>query len=219
MTATAAAVAGLLLLAGCTGGDDVASPTAGATGAGTGAATSTPSPPASSPSAAPSATTPPPTPLPTPTGDTGGEPAAGDRCTSAVLTGSLGAGGGGAAGSVTPDVVLTNTGTVPCTLQGWPGVSLVGGGDGTQIGAPAVLDRTSEHPTVTLAPGGTALAALRIARADDYDAAACDPQPADGLRVYPPGDTASLFVEAEGLTGCAAGDVTLLEVQALRPAR
>jgi hypothetical protein len=36
----------------------------------------------------------------------------------------------------------------------------------------------------------------------NYDAAVCRPTPVRGLRVYPPGDTAALFVPAEG-TGCA----------------
>ena len=36
----------------------------------------------------------------------------------------------------------------------------------------------------------------------NYDAAVCRPGPVCGPRVYPPGDTASLFVAAEG-TGCA----------------
>ena len=34
------------------------------------------------------------------------------------------------------------------------------------------------------------------------DATACLPTPVRGLRVYPPGDTASLFVPTAG-TGCA----------------
>ena len=43
---------------------------------------------------------------------------------------------------------------------------------------------------------------LQLVNVANYDAAVCRPTPVRGLRVYPPGDTASLFVAAEG-TGCA----------------
>ena len=44
------------------------------------------------------------------------------------------------------------------------------------------------------------------------DPATCQPQSADGLRVYPPGETASAFIRVEGLQGCA-GDANYLSVQ------
>jgi len=140
-----------------------------------------------------------------------------DRCRTADLAGSITTGNGGAAGSVEPYLVLTNTGGSACTLQGWPGVSLVGGGNGTQIGAPATLDRSGEHATVTLQPNGSAHAPLRLTQADNYDAAVCDPRPADGFRVYPPGEKDALYVEATGYTGCASTATELLTVQAVQP--
>jgi hypothetical protein len=139
------------------------------------------------------------------------------RCTADELTGSLSAGDGGAAGSTEPFIVLKNTGSKPCALQGWPGVSLVAGGDGTQLGAAATLDRSSPHATVTLIPNGHAHAPLRIAQAMNYPKATCKPEKADGLRVYVPGETHSLFIKASGLTGCANDAVKLLEVQAIQP--
>lgn len=42
--------------------------------------------------------------------------------------------GGGSAGHYELEIVLENEGADPCTLQGWPGVSFVGDGDGTQLG-------------------------------------------------------------------------------------
>ncbi|WP_367183063.1 DUF4232 domain-containing protein [uncultured Cellulomonas sp.] len=54
----------------------------------------------------------------------------------------------------------------PCTLQGWPGVSFVAEGDGTQLGAgTADPDRAGERPTITPDPGASARAPLSIARA------------------------------------------------------
>jgi hypothetical protein len=139
------------------------------------------------------------------------------RCTASNLDGSLTEGGGGAAGSTEPYIVLKNTGSKPCQLQGWPGVSLVGHGNGTQIGAAATQDRSSMHATVTLLPNGHAHAPLRIADALNYPKATCSPTHADGLRVYVPGETHSIYIKATGLTGCANKSVKLLEVQAVQP--
>ncbi|WP_258368560.1 DUF4232 domain-containing protein [Curtobacterium sp. MCBD17_013] len=150
------------------------------------------------------------------TGDSDGSTsAAGGRCTTDQLSGGTAEGTGGAAGSVGIVLTLTNTGTTPCTLQGWPGVSFVGGGDGEQIGAPAELDRTSEHDTVTLGPGAQGQVALKITQAAAYDAAECSPQPADGFRVYPPGSKTSLFIKDTAYTACASGTVHLLTTGAV----
>ena len=69
------------------------------------------------------------------------------------------------------------------------------------------------RPTVDLAPGGTAYAALLIANAQNYDEATCQPTPVDGFRVYPPNSTTALFVRDDRWTGCAAPTVELLTVQ------
>lgn len=140
-----------------------------------------------------------------------------DRCTSDHLTLTLSEGDGAAAGSRLPYLVVTNTGASGCTLQGWPGVSFVGDGDGAQIGAAADLDRSSTHATVTLAAGGSAHAPLKIAVAENYPADTCDPTTPDGLRVYPPGETHSLYVATTDYTACGAQDVVLMSVQAFQP--
>lgn len=137
------------------------------------------------------------------------------QCDTAKLTGAIGKGGGGAAGSVEVTIVLTNTGTEKCSLQGWPGVSFVGDGNGTQLGAAAKLDRSTPHPTVVLQPGGTAQAPLKVTNAHNYSDADCQPKPADGFRVYPPGSTGSLFVKDADVTACASESITLLTVGAL----
>ncbi|MDM7887995.1 DUF4232 domain-containing protein [Curtobacterium sp. RHCJP20] len=147
----------------------------------------------------------------------GGTGSDGGRCATGSLTGSIESGSGGAAGSTYVHLALRNTGSTTCTLQGWPGVSFVGGGSGEQIGAAATRDEASAHPTVTLAPGAVAVAPLKITQAENYPTAKCDPVAADGFRVYPPGSTESLFVRDSGVTACRSTDAGLLNVQGLVP--
>ena len=151
---------------------------------------------------------------PTPTSTATATPIDG-QCATADLAGTIGEGGGGAAGSVEVTIVLTNTGSRQCSLQGWPGVSFVGDGNGTQLGKPAELDRSTPHPTVVLQPGGAAKAPLRITQALNYPEADCGPKPADGFRVYPPGSTESLFIKDANVTACTSNSISLLQVGAL----
>ncbi|MHA6782820.1 DUF4232 domain-containing protein [Pseudonocardia saturnea] len=139
-----------------------------------------------------------------------------DRCTTAELAGSLTDGDAGA-GSRFATLVLTNTGTRTCELTGFPGVSYVAGADGHQVGPAAAMDG-ERGGAVRLGVGGSAGAPLRLVNVADYDPAACMPTPVTGLRVYPPGDTASLFVPAAG-TGCAGtppGDQLSVQTLAAR---
>jgi hypothetical protein len=99
-------------------------------------------------------------------------------------------------------LVFTNTGSRTCELRGFPGVSYVAGDDGHQVG-PAAEESGERGPAVPIAPRGTAVAQLRLVNALNFDAAACRPTPVRGLRIYPPGDTASLFLSLDS-TGCAA---------------
>jgi hypothetical protein len=147
-------------------------------------------------------------------GDTGGGSTTG-LCSVADLRGGTEAGSGGAAGSVIIHLTFTNTSSTTCTLQGWPGVSFVGNDNGTQIGAAAVLDRSTAHPTVTLAPGAVAVAPLKITQAGNYDNADCGPTPANGFRVYPPGSKASLFIADTSYTACSVTTAQLLSVQGI----
>jgi hypothetical protein len=127
---------------------------------------------------------------------------------------SLGAGDAGA-GSVYRPLVFTNTGRATCELRGFPGVSYVAGDDGHQVGPAAEMsgDRGGQ---IDIAPGRTAIAPLQLVNVQNFDAAMCLPTPVRGLRVYPPGDTASLFVPMAG-TGCAGTPPgAQLSVQAMR---
>ena len=218
----AAGVAALLLTAGCSagaasaGGGESASATPSATTTTAesqdASATESPTQESSEESSEPSGTE------PADDGDAGGPPSG--RCQSPELAGSLvPVEGGGGAGHYEVWIVLKNEASETCTLQGWPGVSFVGDGDGEQIGAAAEFDRSSPHETVTLEPGASAQALVRVAQAANYGDE-CGETPADGLRVYPPGEKRSLFVQNDQLelTACADIDDPLLEVQALQPA-
>jgi Protein of unknown function (DUF4232) len=92
---------------------------------------------------------------------------------------------------------LRNAGSSSCTLYGYPGVSWVAGADGHQVGAAAQRQSNnsgSAEQTVTLAPGALASAPLNIVDAAVIPPAECKPVPVLGLRVYPPGEKAALFL-------------------------
>jgi uncharacterized protein DUF4232 len=100
--------------------------------------------------------------------------------------------GGGAAGSRYELLTFRNVSGATCTIDGHPGVSFVGLGNGTQLGVPA--SRTGTVHTVRLAPGKSGTALLQVVDAGVYDAAQCAPTTSDGLRVYPPDWRVSVFV-------------------------
>ena len=121
-------------------------------------------------------------------------PAGPALCKAAGLTATTDATGGGAAGSVYMQLILTNSGTEPCLLKGFAGVSLTAGADGEPIGAAATRDDSTPATDVMLAPGKAGAATLRYTQAANYPD--CTRTPAAGFRVYPPNDTASLFIAA-----------------------
>ena len=96
---------------------------------------------------------------------------------------------------------LTNTGGRTCTIQGFPGVSYVAGDDGHQVG-PAAFREGTKGAVVTLVPGETAFATVGFVQVQNFDPNVCKPTPVRGLRIYPPHDTAAMFLPLEG-TGCA----------------
>jgi hypothetical protein len=99
--------------------------------------------------------------------------------------------GEGAAGSVYRTLELTNQSGHACVLFGYPGVSAVDL-HGHALGSPA--GRTGTPVRVTLQNDDTARAQLRIAQAANFPAASCKRAAAAGVKVYPPGQTASKTV-------------------------
>jgi hypothetical protein len=122
----------------------------------------------------------------------------------------------GAAGTLYAPLRFTNTGTRPCALRGFPGVSYVTGDRGDQVGHAAVRDG-APGGAVTLAPGTVASASLAMVQVANFDRVACRPTPVRGLRVYPPDERASAFIPL-AQTGCA-GDPPgpQLRIGAIKP--
>jgi hypothetical protein len=112
------------------------------------------------------------------------------RCLRSELTGWLGIPAGQTAGSTYYELQISNISGRTCTLYGYPGVSAARGT--TQLGSPA--NRNPEHPSrlLTLAPGSTVHAILRIT--DVGALPGCKIASADVLRVYAPNDFGSMTV-------------------------
>ncbi|MFI5632338.1 DUF4232 domain-containing protein [Streptomyces sp. NPDC051664] len=110
-------------------------------------------------------------------------------CATSQLTGSLGAGDAGA-GNLYRYLVLTNHSSTTCHLTGFPGVSLLDA-SGRQIGPAATREHTSYAPVV-LKPGGSASDTIHTVNRQGT----CLPTSTQ-VRVYPPGNTASLVLAGE----------------------
>ncbi|MCW2898360.1 MAG: hypothetical protein JWO67_625 [Streptosporangiaceae bacterium] len=145
-----------------------------------------------------------------------GQSAAGSRCKAGDLQVSLGGGDAGM-GHTYRTVRFTNVSGHPCTVQGFPGVSYVAGGDGHQVGAPAA--RTGSGGTaIGLADGQTASTTVGMVNVHNYSTAKCKPEAIRGFRVYVPEERAAKFVQLNG-TGCANAKVRQLTVKALQAGR
>lgn len=110
---------------------------------------------------------------------------------------------------------LTNTGTAPCLLKGYAGVSLAADAAGAPLGDPATRDESTPEADVLLAPGQTGTAVLRYVQAGNFPD--CTPVQAGGYRIYPPEDTASLFLP-EPTTACSNTGINLLTIGAFQAA-
>jgi hypothetical protein len=100
----------------------------------------------------------------------------------------------GYAGGVYVVIDFTNTSGSPCTLYGYPGVSLVSGPPYTQIGLAAKRSTSTPKKLVTLTPGATAHALLQIVDALNYPPASCGPTKATALKIYPPNQTVPVYL-------------------------
>jgi len=109
---------------------------------------------------------------------------------------------------------LTNISTHSCAVQGYGGLSYVGKGNGTQIGAAA--QRTpSSTPLVVLAPGQRAVSAVSMTTSGPYPRRVCHPAKVDGFRVYVPDSTVAQFVPFK-TTACANRHLNTLAHKAYR---
>jgi hypothetical protein len=118
--------------------------------------------------------------------------------------------GDAAAGTYHTDLVFTDKSKHSCTLYGYPGVSWVTGDNGTQVNDPFQRNAGTKK-TITLAPGGQAHAVLITHSAPNYPTEKCNPVSVRGYRIYPPDETASIFVSSPQ-TECSIKGVNLGQV-------
>ena len=122
-----------------------------------------------------------------------GTAASAPGCGTSSLRVWLGVPGEAAAGSIYYPLELSNVSSHSCTLLGFPGVSAVAAG-GAQLGSAATRDHTDPTNLVTLSPGATAHALLKIVNVGLFPPSTCQPASAIGLKVYPPNNTAATVV-------------------------
>ena len=133
-------------------------------------------------------------------------------CLASALTAHLGL-SQGTAGTIYQVIVLTNTSSATCTLYGYPGVSFVTGVGGSQVGLPATKNAAVATALVTLAPGGDADVLLAV-----HDAGAipeCKITSVNWLRIYPPGDYGSIYVQYN-TQACANPSTSIISVTPVR---
>jgi hypothetical protein len=123
-------------------------------------------------------------------------------------------GGNAAAGSTYYPVQFANTSSSPCTLYGYPGVSFVTAAGGSQIGIPATRNPALAARLVTLSPGQTVHAELQVADAQNYPPADCGLVTAHWLKIYPPNQTAPVYVSFTAQT--CSKPKTILSVQTVQ---
>ena len=195
-----AALAGAAgLLAGCGTATPAASPST------SGPATTTP---ATSPSAAAAQAS---SPAPTPSSSSAGVAAC---ATSALHVAVPSGSGNAAAGSSYYPIQFSNTSSSPCTLYGYPGVSFVGAVGGSQIGAAATRNSAFAAKLISLSPGQTVHATLQVVDAMNYPSGGCGPVTAHWLKIYPPNQTAPLYVSFTAQT--CSKPKTVLSVQTVQ---
>jgi uncharacterized protein DUF4232 len=185
-------------LAGCASSGSTSQP-------GTSGSASAASP--SAPAAASSSDTPAVT---APSSSAAGTPA----CATSALRVKLGA-SDGYAGGVYQTIDFTNTSASPCTLTGYPGVSLVTGPPYKQLGVPAKRDTSKAAQVVTLAPGATANAVVQIVDALNFPSPSCEPAKAAALKVYPPNQFTAVYLPDTSY-GCGRS-VQTMTIAPVRP--
>ena len=142
-------------------------------------------------------------------------PASTPECATSQLRGAL-TNPSGAAGSVGYAIQFVNTTAAACSLTGYPGVSYRAGATRTLVGAPAQRDPLNSVVTVTLRPGQAADATLIEVDSHNYDPATCQLTTVDGLWVYPPDQTAALFL-SQSTQACSNAADPVLMVGPIRP--
>ncbi|GAA2329908.1 DUF4232 domain-containing protein [Dactylosporangium salmoneum] len=104
-----------------------------------------------------------------------------------------GAPGGGAAGSTYAWLVFTNVSARTCSLYGYPGVARLAGPEGPQVNDPLDHMGATTPTRVVLAPQASSHAVIQEGHPEAFEPN-CHAVAIAGLRVYPPDETAAVFV-------------------------
>jgi len=121
--------------------------------------------------------------------------------------------GDGTAGSTYYDLRFTNLSGTSCELSGFPGVSAAGL-TGLQVGLAAGRSATGEVIPVRLAPGATSTSVMQLTDVANFPSSVCHEVPAAGLRVYPPGATASKLIPYP-FEACSSKGAVFLHVRSV----
>ncbi|MFF8784893.1 DUF4232 domain-containing protein [Streptomyces sp. NPDC015125] len=134
-----------------------------------------------------------------------------DRCTADQMSLRLGASDIGA-GNIRYPLVFTNKGKKPCSLGGYPGVSLIQR-DGSAVGRPATRGG-GQGGAVRLQPGQSAHVLLHTLNEGVSDTPCWDRSQI--VFVYPPGSKESMTTGSAGLRVCGGRfEVTAVEAGSL----
>ncbi|WP_017936534.1 DUF4232 domain-containing protein [Nocardioides sp. Iso805N] len=101
---------------------------------------------------------------------------------------------GAAAGSLYGTLRYKNTTDHACRTGGYGGLSFVGHGNGTQVGAAATRAPGTPVRSFVLHPGQRATSRVQIAQTANYDRSQCKPKKVDGFRVFVPDSYTAQFV-------------------------
>jgi hypothetical protein len=112
-------------------------------------------------------------------------------------------------------IVLRNTSGHACRTGGYGGVSYVGDGNGTQIGASAVRIDAADVASYVVVPGQRLRSPLDEVNALNFPKKRCRPAHVDGFRIYVPNATKSQYV-VHPHVGCRNPDVKLIFQKPLR---
>jgi hypothetical protein len=210
LAATLSACSAALVVAACASQPSATSPSSNVA-----------SPAATSGGASPPATAQPAAGSPTGSSQSGAVQTGTAPCATSALHASIPSGAAAASGHYGYPVNLTNASGSPCTLYGYPGVSFVSSPGGSQVGAAAIRATTAyiylaqDPHTITLAPGQTTHADLQLITTGVFTTAQCGPATVQWVRVYPPDQSAPLYVNLTAQT-CSKGQ-DMLTVSPVQP--
>lgn len=120
------------------------------------------------------------------------------------------------AGSFFWDLHLTNSGTEPCLVDGYPGVTLISAATGQEIGAASGREPRAAPTELRLEPGDSAYSLLHLTQAGAYG---CPLVPVTALDVtIPAGAPSTTVATPEQIQGCDDPAVQLVRTGAFAAA-